>query len=135
LTWFQTSDQWFSAFNEAFLKDSSSPQYLCFIFKRDYHEINKNGNVIIEPSMFIQQQIDPTEVLGSSPTVSPEIIKKKIVLYDYLVTINEHIIPGDFDPEPQIIDQASTSKSKSQTQEDLNPLAMNTQDYMDKQDN
>jgi hypothetical protein len=97
LTWFQTEDQWFTAFNEAILKDTPSPQYLCFIFKRDYHEINKNGSVIIKPSVFIQKWIETTKVPRSQRSTDPEIIKKIIVLSDYIFANNKHIVPGEFD--------------------------------------
>jgi hypothetical protein len=112
LTWFQTEDQWFTAFNEVILKDSPSPQYLCYIFKRDYLEINRNGSLIIKPSIFIQIWINTTEVPMSSSNTSPAIMKKKDILYNYLVALNKDIVPGDFEirSETQSIDQASSSK-------------------------
>jgi hypothetical protein len=119
LTWFQTADRWFSNFDKAIHKDSPSLQSLCFIVKKDYHDINENGSIIIESSVFIQKWIETTEVpmTSSSDKIPiPERKKKHKILLNYLCTLNEHMLPGDFDPdpEPQNHDQASSSKSKTQ---------------------
>jgi hypothetical protein len=62
----------------------------------------------------------------SSSDNSPEIIKKKHVLYVYLVALSEHIVPGDFYSEPQNNNQASSSKEPTQTQ--TNPTDMSIPD-------
>jgi hypothetical protein len=52
----------------------------------------------VEPSVFIQKCVDNADIARSSLVESPETKRKKRVLDDYLVALNEDIPLGDFEP-------------------------------------
>ena len=108
LTWFQTSEQWATQFEQLLQQNGPDPLYICYVFKRDYTEKQVNNTTIVDPENFIQQWPYPTSVSMALPSSSPEQSNRKQALYDYLVALNECITPADSDQGLSSSDIASS---------------------------
>jgi hypothetical protein len=85
----------------------------------------------LKPSVFIQKWVDITDIAMFSLVESPETRKKKQVLYDYLVALNEDISSGDFDT---ILPQADIPSSSTEPVQ-LELTVPDPRKYIDMQDN